>query len=103
MEAQSKYQFSTVKEYFEDSYRFKSEAKVLDVIQPSQPYSVEDMVSIVLEKTIFHPQGGGQPSDKGFLTSMDGSVKFNVLKLRVVDDAIMHDGKFEEGSEFTVG
>ena len=30
-----------------------------------------DSVPLVMDKTIFHPQGGGQPKDKGFITSLD--------------------------------
>ena len=58
-------------------------------------------VSLVLEKTIFHPQGGGQPSDQGFIAL--GDAKFVVSELKVVGQAIVHTGKFESESVFEVG
>lgn len=50
---------------------------------------------LVLDSTIFHPQGGGQPADEGFITSVDGSVKFIVKSLQPKDDAVLHVGSFE--------
>lgn len=59
---------------------------------------------LVLDSTIFHPQGGGQPADEGFITSSDGSVKFLLKSLQAKDDAILHVGSFEqEGQTFEVG
>ena len=59
---------------------------------------------VILDKTILHPQGGGQPSDEGFLSQ--GDIKFNIEALMIKDDVIWHVGKFAaadqtfaEGSE----
>ena len=40
--------------------------------------------AISLEHTIFHPQGGGQPSDKGWISNVE------VEKVSILDDAIIH-------------
>ena len=40
-----------------------------------------------------HPQGGGQPSDEGYLSQ--GGTKFNIEALNIKDDVILHVGKFE--------
>lgn len=52
--------------------------------------------------TIFHAQGGGQPSDNGTITltapTSDGNdPKFNVHQVRKVDPSILHLGTFEPG------
>ncbi|KAF3897328.1 Alanyl-tRNA synthetase [Trichophyton interdigitale] len=57
--------------------------------------SEEDHV-IVTEKTIFHPQGGGQPSDIGMITSSTGS-SFTVASVRMdalQDGQVLHLGRF---------
>ena len=56
-----------------------------------------------MDKTIFHPQGGGQPKDEGLITSSDSSIKFKVSDLKAKDDAILHIGKYESASSFSVG
>ncbi|KAF3763218.1 putative alanyl-tRNA synthetase [Cryphonectria parasitica EP155] len=51
---------------------------------------------VVTEKTIFHPQGGGQPSDVGSMTGPSGAV-FDVLAVRmdaVRDGQVLHFGRF---------
>ena len=56
----------------------------------------------MLDKTILHPQGGGQPSDEGYL--MQDAVKFNIEALSAKNDVIYHIGKFEpEGATFAEG
>ncbi|KAK9424395.1 putative Threonyl/alanyl tRNA synthetase [Seiridium unicorne] len=51
---------------------------------------------IITESTIFHPQGGGQPSDVGSMTSSSG-VKFDVQTVRmsaVASGEVLHFGRF---------
>ncbi|QGA20879.1 hypothetical protein EYB26_008589 [Talaromyces marneffei] len=55
----------------------------------------EDYV-VVVDKTIFHPQGGGQPSDVGTMTGKTGLI-FTVTAVRmdvVCDGQVMHLGHF---------
>lgn len=56
---------------------------------------------LLFDRTVFHPQGGGQPADTGVIISDDGK-KFTVTDLKLVDKAVVHTGKFE-GAQFTVG
>jgi alanyl-tRNA synthetase len=52
---------STKKIYFDHACLGELEAKILEIgIDENGNY-------VVFDKTIFHPQGGGQPADKGYL------------------------------------
>ena len=72
-------------------------------IQQNKSLSSErvDFYKINLDKTIFHPQGGGQPSDEGVLliNSLGGRemVKFCVKFVKLAGDLIQvdHFGWFE--------
>ncbi|MDI6905122.1 MAG: alanine--tRNA ligase [Candidatus Bathyarchaeia archaeon] len=55
--------------YYEDQYMKEFEAKVVKAL---------DNGYVVLDKTCFYPEGGGQPADKGYLI-------FNEKKVEVVD------------------
>lgn len=51
---------------------------------------------VVTDKTIFHPQGGGQPSDVGTMTGPSGEA-FDVQAVRmdaVQDGQVLHFGRF---------
>jgi Ser-tRNA(Ala) deacylase AlaX len=61
--------------------------------------SDEDHV-VVTESTIFHPQGGGQPSDVGVITS-EGGASFDVRTVRmsaVAEGEVLHFGRFASAS-----
>ncbi|KAI1762119.1 ThrRS/AlaRS common domain-containing protein [Hypoxylon sp. FL1150] len=60
----------------------------------------EDDHVVVTEQTIFHPQGGGQPSDVGVMKGSDGA-SFSVAMVRmsaVNDGEVLHFGKFTTAS-----
>jgi len=80
--------------YLEDFNLLVSDAKVLDIAQENG----KDI--IVLDQTIFYPQGGGQPYDQGIIEGPSG--KFLVEEVRFVDGVVKHIGKHESGS-FQVG
>ena len=48
-----KYHLSTAKDYFDDTYKFEQKVKLIDVIEGPEG------TSLVVDRTIFHPQGGG--------------------------------------------
>jgi len=75
-----------------DSYLLASSARTLKV---TQSY-------IVLDETIFHPVGGGQPSDVGFIKK--DSICFIVSKVTFNNETgiVTHEGKFEDQT-FTEG
>ena len=52
-------------------------------------------VIIILDQTVFYPQGGGQPYDTGRIENSSGT--FIVTEVRFVDGVVKHIGKFEHG------
>ena len=57
---------------------------------------------VVLDRTAFFPEGGGQPSDRGVIVSKMGE-RINVTDVRTVDGCVCHfiDGNIEEGERIT--
>jgi alanyl-tRNA synthetase len=69
----------TEKLYYEDQERTEFEAVVLDVFDRGA-----DGFDVVLDQTMFYPEGGGQPADHGTLATDDVTVE--------VTDVVEHDG-----------
>jgi alanyl-tRNA synthetase len=65
--------------YYVDAYLKEFNAKVLKVISNE---------FVVLDKTCFYPEGGGQPADHGFLVF--GKVKAEVVDVQKVGRVIVH-------------
>jgi Ser-tRNA(Ala) deacylase AlaX len=78
--------------YFDDTYRFEAPAKVL------RTETREDGKTIVmLDQTIFYPQGGGQPYDTG--TIRNANAEFTVTEVRKGEAGdINHIGQFVHGN-----
>jgi alanyl-tRNA synthetase len=66
--------------YLTDTYLFEVTARV---VRQTADY-------LVLDRTIFYPQGGGQPCDQGSITA-DG-VEIFINSVRTVDDEVRHYG-----------
>ncbi|MEK7583421.1 MAG: alanine--tRNA ligase-related protein [Patescibacteria group bacterium] len=80
--------------YPEDMQKLTHETCVMGI-------SEEDGKTVVLlDETIFYPQGGGQPYDQGVIENESG--KFIVEEVRFVDGVVRHIGHFEKGS-FSTG
>lgn len=81
----------TTLDYLNDTYLFKSEATLLEIKDH------ELGTALILDKTIFYPQGGGQPSDTGSI--MSGKETFTVKQVRLdKDGTVWHFGDFKETS-----
>ena len=73
--------------YLHDSYKFEDEAKVVAI-----DTTPEGKTFVILDKTIFYPQGGGQPYDKGTIATEDNV--FTVNEVRFKDGFVYHIGEF---------
>lgn len=56
-----------------------------------------DKIVIVLDQTIFYPQGGGQPYDTGTIKSVDGHFVFQVQEVWLNEEVVHHVGIIENG------
>lgn len=82
----------TVQVYWNDSYRTELVSNITRAVQDEKRYWY-----IVLDETIFHPKGGGQPSDRGMLRG--AGFKFEVRKaMLAANGVIVHWGKTLEGA-----
>lgn len=77
--------------YLENNEQLTCSAHVLAVMSTD-----DGRITLVLDQTVFYPQGGGQPCDTGFINTADG--KFVVEQVRFVDGQVQHTGHFEQGS-----
>jgi alanyl-tRNA synthetase len=68
--------------YYDDPHRTEFEAVVLDVFERSEGYDV------VLDQTMFYPEGGGQPADTGTLGTGDATVK--VTDVQMEEGIVLH-------------
>jgi Ser-tRNA(Ala) deacylase AlaX len=48
---------------------------------------------LVLDRTIFHPQGGGQPSDRGHVVDETNNFQVLAVSARKEDGVIEHRGQ----------
>ncbi len=81
--------------YLEDFTKLSCEAEVAEV-----EVWETDRAIVMLDRTVFYPQGGGQPWDVGRITS--GPKVFVVDEVRWSEGVVKHFGKFEKEA-FVVG
>lgn len=80
-------------EYLTDSYKKECDARVVSVNKHGSVWE------LVLDKTVFYPLGGGQPSDKGIIKGADGIA--HVKHVRMHNDTVIHECSLE--GEIIVG
>jgi len=77
--------------YLDNTYQFTAKAKYLSSLEQ------EKGTAIILDQSIFYPQGGGQPADTGEISSENGI--FEVTDTRLSEDGtVLHFGKFKSGN-----
>ena len=89
---------ATRRRYFDDSYAFESRSRVVRTRRASDGADDvgdgADDVVVVLDETIAYPAGGGQPCDRGKMTSATGAT-FAFERVRgLADGTIEHEGRF---------
>jgi Ser-tRNA(Ala) deacylase AlaX len=91
--------------YLEDTYKFESTGKILKIDKDSKGQF------LILDRTIFYPQGGGQPSDSGQIIIVDKKITFNihfvgfnngVVHHYFKEDDILLDNLIEKDAELKV-
>ncbi|PSP94579.1 alanine--tRNA ligase [Halobacteriales archaeon QS_4_62_28] len=83
--------------YYEDQQRVEFEAVVLDVFEREN-----GDFDVVLDQTMFYPEGGGQPPDHGTISTDD--VTGNITDVQIHDGVILHTCDADPGTgEFVRG
>jgi alanyl-tRNA synthetase len=82
--------------YYEDQSGTEFEAVVLDVTDRSEETG-RPAYDVVLDGTMFYPEGGGQPADVGTITAEDTTVE--VRDVQAYDGVVVHrvDGELDTG------
>jgi Ser-tRNA(Ala) deacylase AlaX len=83
--------------YLKDYRALSCQARVLDVREEEG----NGRSVVVLDQTIFYPQGGGQPYDQGYIESP--SARLRVEEVRYNDGAVNHIGVFVVRSDSPQG
>ncbi|KAL2339037.1 hypothetical protein Fmac_013483 [Flemingia macrophylla] len=77
-------------EYYDDMWRLQCGATLL-----CHSKGDDGRHTLILDRTIFYPQGGGQPADTGFVLFDGLDNKFVVCDVRLKDGIVFHYGSFE--------
>lgn len=82
--------------YLEHMHQYTCAAQAVEVRND------DGQTVVILDQTVFYPQGGGQPCDTGVITSADGAI-FMVTDVRKnFEGVVAHMGTFEDAT-FVVG
>lgn len=85
--------------YWNDTYLAHASATIENIEINEDGKKGEEFI-ITVNKTIFHPQGGGQPSDTGFIRN--DAFEFKVSMVRKNGEIVQHVGNFTKGTEKNV-
>jgi Ser-tRNA(Ala) deacylase AlaX len=90
---------NTSKLYLEDSYLFELKGSKLIAVEDYPKES--NFYAMIFDKTIFHPQGGGQPSDEGYLENQSKKIIVNLSTISYdrERDLVLHKISKEEFSK----
>lgn len=80
--------------FYKDVYQKEFDGKILDVVEK------EGTCNLIFDKTVFYPEGGGQPSDIGII-SIEGKV-YEIEYASKINNVILHQvalGEDEDASQ----
>ncbi|CAE5967516.1 unnamed protein product [Arabidopsis arenosa] len=77
-------------DYHVDMFNLQSQSRFLSLFKAQ-----DGRIALILESTVFYPQGGGQPSDTGLIVFSGSDFKFSVQDVRSKDGIVLHYGVFE--------
>ncbi|XVF38715.1 hypothetical protein REPUB_Repub20aG0125700 [Reevesia pubescens] len=80
-------------EYYDQMLKLQSKATLLSYFKGD-----DGRKALILDSTIFHPQGGGQPADTGFISITTSNLRFCVQDVRSKDGVVFHYGVAEDCS-----
>ena len=84
---------TTLKLYERDSHLATCEATILNCTFDAE----RNAFAVILDQTVFFPEGGGQFADTGFINDAE------VFDVQIQDDVIIHYLKEETAATLTVG
>jgi len=79
---------STILDYLDDTYLFAGRSQILKIDRD------ETGQYLILDRTNFYPQGGGQPSDQGVMRSESHSIAID--RVRMMDGVVFHYTSVDE-------
>ena len=68
--------------YLKDTYLYKDQSQIKEIGE------LNGIKYIILEETIFYPQGGGQEADKGYI--LQGELKMKVTDVKKYNEEVLH-------------
>jgi len=75
--------------YYSDPYKTETEAVITEINE-----NIGSLLrSIILDQTVFYPESGGQPGDKGEVIGQYGTAKIEYTRMMMGE--IIHQGKIE--------
>ena len=91
--------------YLDNSKLFECSSTVVELVDLEESARKHGRYSIETEASIFHPQGGGQPSDKGCIKCGDSVMDVRFVQANPVSQRIVHMCELQSGSadEFKEG
>ena len=90
--------------FWDDTYLFQGNAACVESGTEENVKDGSMMTTLILNATLFHPQGGGQPTDTGEIISRDGNTFIVNMVRQRPDNTIVHYGTYENNAEpFSTG
>jgi len=75
---------STELVFLSEMQRLELDARIVSID------TIEERTAMILDRTVFYPQGGGQPADRGVIRGASGT--FEVADVRSIDGRVLHFG-----------